>query len=175
MALVGGPERRAALRGRAMRRFKAAASFTLEHEVDTMETPSWALVPPACFQPVTAQGKTSKVALPESDQQKLFVSVVDETVHSLTVSLLDPKVANLLTQMSYSTSRSFRTSVRMSATAATGLNLDDLSNSASRKMRESLSNLLGRNVRVYVDFVTECKPKGKGKGMIHIATARVVW
>ena len=124
-----------------------------------METPCWALVPPADFQ---------------TAEQKRFDSTVNEVVHRLTMSLLDPKVANLQTQMSHTTFTSFRTSVQVPTIA--GLNEKDLQKSAGAGMRENLSKHLGRNVRfVFVEFWTEDRRKGKGKGKVQMASARVVW
>jgi hypothetical protein len=125
-----------------------------------MEIPSWALVPPAAFQ---------------TAQQKRFDSVVNEAVHQLTMSLLDPNVANLHTQMSHSTSLSFKTSVRISAQHTIAGIEEDLQKSAASELRESLRKRLGRDVRVYVDCWLERKPKGKGKGTVQMASARVVW
>ena len=124
-----------------------------------METPCWALVPPASFQ---------------TAEQKRFSSTVDEVVHRLTMSLLDPNVANLQTQMSHTTFTSFRRSVQIPTIA--GLNEADLQKSAGARMRENLSKHLGRNVRfVFVEFWTEDRRKGKGKGKVQMASARVVW
>ena len=123
-----------------------------------METPCWALVPPADFQ---------------TAEQKRFDSTVNEVVHRLTMSLLDPKVANLQTQMLHTTFTSFRTSVQIPTIA--GLNEKDLQKSAGAGMRENLSKHLGRNVQVFVDFWTEDRRKGKGKGKVQMASARVVW
>ena len=124
-----------------------------------METPCWALVPPASFQ---------------TAEQKRFRSTVDEVVHRLTMSLLDPNVANLQTQMSHTTLTSFRRSVQIPTIA--GLNEADLQKSAGARMRENLSKHLGRNVRfVFVEFWTEDRRKGKGKGKVQMASARVAW
>ena len=94
------------------------------------------------------------------------------------MSLLDPKVANLQTQLSHTTNTLFKTSVRLPAQHnITGLKVEDLQKSAASEMRESLRKHLGRNVRVFVDFWRE-QPKGKGKGKVqcvHMVSARVVW
>jgi hypothetical protein len=123
-----------------------------------METPCWALVPPTDFQ---------------TAEQKRFDSTVNEVVHRLTMSLLDPKVANLQTQMLHTTFTSFTRSVQIPTIA--GLNEKDLQKSAGAGMRENLSKHLGRNVRVFVDFWTEDRRKGKGKGKVQMASARVIW
>ena len=125
-----------------------------------MEIPSWALVPPAAFQ---------------TAQQKRFDSVVNQAVHQLTLSLLDPQVANLQTQMSHTKCTSFRcTSVQIPAQFNIAGVEEDLQKSAASELRENLRKRLGRDVRVYVDVWLERK-KGKGKGTVQMASARVVW
>ena len=146
----------------ALWHLKAVAGFIFEQQVRSMETPAWALVPPANFQ---------------AAEQKRFDSVVSEAVHKLTMSLLNPNVANLQTQMSHTTSTSFRTSVQIHE-RLTGLNKEDFEKSAASEMRESLRQRLRRNVRIFVDFWTEKrKIKGKGKDAVTVqmVSARVVW